>query len=65
MLEPTAKFFQVTTNKTQFSLVTPLEHLPKYLEFLWSEKEFKENTKEPVLPEEPLSLNLIKYGDSL
>jgi hypothetical protein len=65
MLEHTAKFFQVSTNKRQFPLVTPVEHLPKYLEFLWSEKQFKENTKAPVLPEEPLALDFEKYQDSL
>ncbi|WP_267626843.1 DUF1569 domain-containing protein, partial [Gordonia sputi] len=37
-----------------FPLVTPEEHLPKYKEFLLSDKQFRENTKAPVLPEEPL-----------
>ena len=56
MVEHTAGFFKVSTNQLYFPLVTPVEHLPKYKEFLLSEKEFKENTKAPVLPEEPLPL---------
>ena len=56
MIEHTAAFFKVSTGKISFPLTTPAEHLPKYKEFLLSDKEFKENTKAPVLPEEPLPL---------
>lgn len=56
MIEHTSAFFKVSTGKIYFELVTPAEHLPKYKEFLLSEKEFRENTKAPVLPEEPLPL---------
>ncbi|MDB5200017.1 MAG: hypothetical protein JWO92_1980 [Chitinophagaceae bacterium] len=56
MLEHVSGFFKVSTGKIHFPLTTPLEHLPKYKEFLMSEKEFRENTKAPVLPEEPLPL---------
>ena len=56
MLEHVSGFFKVSTNQIHFPLVTPVEHLPKYKEFLLSEKEFRENTKAPVLPEEPLPL---------
>ena len=56
MIEHTAAFFKVSTGKIHFLLITPAEHLPKYKEFLLSDKEFKENTKAPVLPEEPLPL---------
>ena len=65
MLEHVGHFFQVSTNKRHFDLVTPVEHLPKYLEFLWSDKEFKENTKAPVLPEEPFPIIFEKHEDSL
>ena len=57
MTEHVSAFFKVSTQKIHFPLTTPLEHLPKYKEFLWSDKEFKENTKAPVLPEEPLPLH--------
>ena len=58
MVEHTTAFFKVSTGKLQFELVTPEEHLPKYKEFLLSDKEFKENTKAPstVLGEDPLPL---------
>ena len=56
MVEHVSGFFKVSTEKIHFPLTTPIEHLPKYKEFLLSEKEFHENTKAPVLPEEPLPL---------
>lgn len=37
-------------------LVTPLENLPRMQEFLMSEKPFKENTKNPLMAEEPAAL---------
>lgn len=58
MVEHVAAFFNVSTEKIQFDLVTPEEQLPKYREFLYSDKEFRENTKAPatVLGEDPLPL---------
>jgi len=57
MLEHVAGFFKVSTNQLSFPLVTPEEHLPKFKAFLLSDKEFRENTKAPILPEEPLPLH--------
>ena len=54
MVEHVTGFFLVSTAKLQFPLVTPEEHLPKLKEFLLSDKQFRENTKAPVLPEEPM-----------
>jgi len=56
MAEHVSGFFKVSTQKIHFPLTTPAEHLPKYKEFLMSDKPFRENTKAPVLPEEPLPL---------
>jgi oxepin-CoA hydrolase/3-oxo-5,6-dehydrosuberyl-CoA semialdehyde dehydrogenase len=58
MIEHVADFFDVSTEKIKFPLTTPEEHLPKYKAFLYSDKEFKENTKAPaaVLGEVPLPL---------
>jgi oxepin-CoA hydrolase/3-oxo-5,6-dehydrosuberyl-CoA semialdehyde dehydrogenase len=58
MLEHLTDFFNVSVEKIIFPLVTPEEFLPKYRQFLYSEKKFKENTKAPeeVLGEEPLPL---------
>ena len=37
-------------------MVTPADHLPRMKEFLLSEKPFKENTKNPLMGEEPAPL---------
>ena len=57
MIEHLSAFFKVSTGKILFPLTTSIEHLPKYKNFLNSDKEFRENTKAPVLPEEPLPLH--------
>ena len=59
MVEHLIGFFNISLEKLKFDIVTPEEHLPKYKEFLYSDKEFKENTKAPlsVLGEEPLPLH--------
>jgi hypothetical protein len=56
MTEHISGFFRISSGKLKFPLSIPVEHLPKYREFLMSEKEFRENTKAPILPEEPLPL---------
>ena len=56
MVEHVTGFFKVSTNEIHFPLVTPEEHLPRYREFLFSDKQFRENTIAPVLPEDPLPL---------
>ena len=66
MLEHMSDFFNVSTEKIAFTLVTPEEQLPKYREFLFSDKEFRENTKAPstVLGEEPLPLRSKSLEDA-
>lgn len=56
MLEHLNDFYKVSIEKLIFALTVPVEHLPKYREFLFSDKPFRENTKAPqsVLGEEPL-----------
>ena len=56
MVEHMVDVVRVANGHITLSLVTPAERLPLYREFLMSEKPFKENTKSPVLPEEPLPL---------
>jgi oxepin-CoA hydrolase/3-oxo-5,6-dehydrosuberyl-CoA semialdehyde dehydrogenase len=53
MIEHLSDFFKISFSHHKFSVVTDPEHLPKYKAFLLSDKEFRENTKAPVLPEEP------------
>lgn len=47
MLEHLADIFDVSYEKIIFPLSVPEEYLPKYKAFLWSDKEFRENTKAP------------------
>ena len=47
-VEHLTEFFNVSAGIIKFDLVTPVEYLPKYKEFLLSDKEFRENTKAPV-----------------
>lgn len=65
MLEHVADFFRVSTGKINMPLVTPEEHLPKYREFMMSEKEFRENTKAPMLPEEPFPEKYSSISEAL
>ena len=65
MIEHLAGFFSVSTNKINFPLVTLPEHLPKYKAFLLSDKEFRENTKAPVLPEDPLPLKFTNINEAI
>ena len=65
MVEHISGFFRVSTNKLHFPLVTPVDQLPKFKEFLRSDKEFRENTKAPVLPEEPLPVQFASYEDAV
>ena len=65
MVEHVSMFFKVSTNKVRFPLTTATDHLPKYKEFLMSEKEFRENTKAPVLPPEPLPLQYITMQEAI
>lgn len=57
MLEHLADFFDVSYEKIIFPLSVPEEHLPKYKAFLYSDKEFRENTKAPsnVLGDTPIA----------
>ena len=65
MVEHLTDFFAVSTGKIKFELVNLEEHLPKYREFLFSDKEFRENTKAPVLPNEPLPLKFATMQEAL
>ena len=58
MVEHLSLIFSASSGKINVTLATPVEYLPKYKEFLWSDKEFKENTKAPsaLIPEEPQEL---------
>ncbi len=67
MIEHVGTIFVVSTGKIKFELTTPEEHLPKFLEFLYSEKQFRENTKAPaqVLGETPMPLRYANMEEAL
>jgi len=56
MVEHVAAFFRISSGALVLPLLTPEEHLPKYKEFIFSDKQFRENTKAPaaIVPDEPL-----------
>lgn len=66
-VEHLSGFFYVSAGKIKFDLVTPLEHLPKYKEFLLSDKEFRENTKAPtsIIGEDALPLRYASMEEAL
>ena len=56
MIEHFTDVMMVASGKVKLPVVTPADKLPRFREFMMSDKPFKENTKSPVLPEEPLPL---------
>ena len=67
MTEHVTDFFNVSTGKIQLPVVTPKEHLPKFKTFLFSDKEFRENTKAPVeiVAEEPVAIRNTSFDVSV
>jgi hypothetical protein len=56
MIEHLTDSVMLASGKLKLPVVTPPEKLERLREFLLSEKPFKENTKSPVMPEEPMPL---------
>ena len=56
MIEHFIDVMMVASGKIKLPIVTPSDKLPRLREFMFSEKPFKENTKSPVLGEEPVPL---------
>ena len=56
MIEHMIDVIMVASGKIKLPVVTPADRLPKLQEFMLSEKPFRENTKSPVLGEEPAPL---------
>jgi hypothetical protein len=53
MIEHVSGFFRISSGKLKFPLSIRVEHLPKYREFLMSEKEFREIQKRPSCRKSP------------
>lgn len=62
MVEHVKAFFDVSTQKLKFELVTPEDQLPAYKAFLLSDKAFRENTPAPLSVIGPDTLPL-RYAD--
>ena len=56
MIEHFSDVVMVAAGKIKLPVVTPADKLGRYRDFMMSEKPFKENTRSPVLPEEPTPL---------
>jgi hypothetical protein len=56
MIEHFTDAVMAASGKIQLPVVTPADRLPRYREFLMSEKPFKENTRSPVLGDDPAPL---------
>lgn len=56
MVEHFIDVTMVASGKIKLPVVTPADRLGRFREFMMSEKPFKENTKSPVLAEEPAPL---------
>jgi hypothetical protein len=56
MIEHFTDAVMVASGKIKLPVITPEEKLPRMREFLMSEKPFKENTKNPLMAEEPAPL---------
>lgn len=64
-VEHLTDFFTLSTSKIQMPIITSKENMPKIKAFLMSDKEFRENTKAPVLPEQPTPVREISYEAAL
>lgn len=65
MIEHVADFFKISTRKITMPFVSSPEHLEKLRAFLYSDKEFRENTRAPVLPDEPLPIRNSSLNDAV
>jgi Protein of unknown function (DUF1569). len=53
MIEHMSYSFRQASGKDNYTILTPAENLPRMQAFLMSEKEFKENTPNQLLPDVP------------
>lgn len=65
MVEHFSDALRNASGKLHLPRITPDEHLPKMREFLMSEKPFKENTKNPLMSEQPLPATHALMIDSI
>jgi len=65
MVEHFVDAVRIASGKLSLPLVTPEEHLPKMHDFIRSDKPFRENTKNPIMPEVPAPVRQPTIGAAL
>jgi hypothetical protein len=65
MIEHMSDYVRIGCGKTSMEIVTPEEHLPKMQAFLMTEKPFRENTPNPLMPDEPTAVRHADIKDSI
>ena len=65
MVEHMSDFIRHGNGKSPQKLMTPAENLPKMKEFLMSEKEFRPNTKNAMMGEEPQAIVNASVKDAI
>lgn len=53
MIEHMSDYVRIASGKIHHDILTPGEHLPRMQAFIMSEKPFRENTPNALMPEEP------------
>ena len=53
MIEHMSDYVRIASGKTPMQVITPEENIPKMQAFLESEKQMRENTPNPLLPDVP------------
>jgi hypothetical protein len=66
MIEHFADYTRIASGKTVIKdIITPEEHLEKSRTFLMSDKPFRENTPNPLMPEVPAPVRNVSMNDAI
>lgn len=65
MVEHMADSFRIANGKDPKDCITAPEHLEKMQAFIMSDKPFRENTKNPQMPDEPADIRFENINDSI
>ena len=65
MIEHMSDYVRIGSGRTQAEIVIPEEHLPKMQAFLMTEKPFRENTPNSLMPDEPLTVRHADIKDAI
>ena len=65
MIEHMSDYVRIGSGRTPVEIVTPEEHLPKMQAFLMTEKPFRENTPNSLMPDEPPAVRHTDIKDAI